>query len=189
MNNLLDAREHIYDWFHASSAMQSHFSKPEKKDTYAAYYTAMYLIQDTGEAVWTHMQAEFSTEPMQAYIEFWGVMQAIFIQQDAIAELHFAVVGKKLNTSCLPNWNAIREKRNLCSGHPSNLSHRRPPPQRAFMGRGFGNYKGVRYEVWDAHTRTRTHPTFNLESLICAYETEAEKILLGILAVMKRRWP
>jgi hypothetical protein len=57
------------------------------------------------------------------------------------------------------------------------------------MGRGFGNYKGVRYEVWDAHTRTTTHPTFDLGSLIFAYEAEAEKILLGVLAVMKRRWP
>ena len=169
--------------------MQSHFLQPAQEDPYAAYYTSMYLIQDTGEAVCAHMQADFSTKPMQAYIEFWGVMQAIFIQQEAMRELHSAVVGNKLNTRHLPNWNAIREKRNLCSGHPSNQSHRRPAPQRAFMGRGFGNYKEIRYEVWDAQTHTATHPTFDLGSLICAYETEAEKILLDILADMKQRWP
>ncbi len=189
MNKLLNARQQIYDWFQASSTMQSHFFETQQEDAYAAYYTSMYLISDTGEAVLTHMEVGFPKGPMQAYIEFWGVMQAIFIQQDAVKELHFAVVGKALDTKVLPNWNVLREKRNLCSGHPSNLSIGRPAPQRAFMGRGFGNYRAIKYEVWDAHTRTRTHPTFNLRTLIGAYEAEAEKILLNILAVMKQRWP
>lgn len=189
MNKLLDARQDIYDWFQASSTMQSHFLKPGQEDPYAAYYTSMYLIQDTGEAVWTHMQAGFSTDPMQAYIEFWGVMQAIFIQQDAICELHSAVVGNTLDTRSLPNWNAIREKRNLCSGHPSKRSRSRSAPQRTFMGRGFGNYKNVKYEVWDAQTRAATYPKFDLESLICTYEAEVEKILISVLADMKQRWP
>lgn len=157
MKGLLHARGQIYDQFHASSAMQSHFFEAQQEDAYAAYYTSMYLIQDTGEAIWTHMENGFSKDPMKAYIEFWGVMQAIFIQQDAIHELHSAVVGDKLSTVCLPSWNAIREKRNLCSGHPSKLSHGRPAPQRAFMGRGFGSYNSIKYEVWDAHTRGRTH--------------------------------
>jgi len=182
MNKLLHAREQIYNHFHASSAMQSHFFGAQQDDAYAAYYTSMYLIQDTGEAIGTHTQIGFSKNPMKAYIEFWGVMQAIFIQQDAIHELHSAVLGNKLNTVSLPSWNAIREKRNLCSGHPSKLSHGRPAPQRAFMGRGFGNYNAIEYEVWDAHTRGRTHPTFNLGALISAYEAEAEQILLDILA-------
>ena len=189
MKSLLHARGQIYDQFHASSAMQSHFFEAQQEDAYAAYYTSMYLIQDTGEAILTHMEDGFSKKVLRKYIEFWGVMQAIFIQQDAISELHLAVVGKKFQTGVLPNWNAIREKRNLCSGHPSNLSRGRPAPQRAFMGRGFGNYQAIKYEVWDAHTHTRTHPTFNLRTLIGAYEAEAEKILLDILAGMKRRWP
>jgi hypothetical protein len=189
MNKLLQAREQIYDYFHSSSAMQSYFIQTQREDAYSAYYTSMYLIQDTGEAVFSHMQADFSKDPMKAYIEFWGVMQAIFIQQEAIQELHLAVVGNKLRTLSLPSWNAVREKRNLCSGHPSNLSRGPSAPQRAFMGRGFGRYDSITYEVWDAHTRSRTHPTFNLGTLIGAYEAEAEKILLDILVVMKRQWP
>jgi hypothetical protein len=161
----------------------------QRGDAYAAYYTSMYLLQDTGEAIWTHMKSDFSKDPMQAYIEFWGVMQAIFIQQDAICELHLAVVETKLDTNRLQYWNEIRDKRNLCSGHPSKQSHGRPAPQRAFMGRGFGKYGGIKYEVWDAHTRTRTHPRFNLRALIGAYEAEAEKILLDILTIAKQRWP
>ena len=51
----------------------------------------MYLIQDTGELVQSHMKHGFSSDPWLAYIEFWGVMQAIFIQQDAINEFYEAM--------------------------------------------------------------------------------------------------
>jgi len=54
----------------------------------------MFLIQDTGEAVAHHMAGDFSGS-LRAYLEFWGVMQAIFIRQDAISELHRVVVGNQ----------------------------------------------------------------------------------------------
>jgi hypothetical protein len=183
------AQGRIYNWFHASKPAQAYFFTPANDDTYAAYYTSMYLIQDTAEAVSAHIRRGFSKEPMQAYIEFWGVMQATTIQQDAICELYKAVVGDTLKTGKLAAWNNLREKRNLCAGHPSNRSHGRPRPQRAFMGRAFGDYRSIRYEVWDAHSRKRTHPTFSLLSLIDGYAAEVEAVLLNILNEMKVRWP
>lgn len=96
MDQILAARLKIYDQFHGSAAGTEHFFKDEHAGAYAAYYTAMYLIQDTGESVWAHMKRGFSSDPHIAYIEFWGVMQAIFIQQDAISELYEAVIGSKL---------------------------------------------------------------------------------------------
>src|SRR5216683_2518582 len=92
MMKLLKVCTAIYDRFHRSSAGTAFFFRPQNADAYAAYYTSMYLIQDTGEAVLTHMAKDFSADPMQAYLEFWGVMQAINIQQDSILQVQEAVV-------------------------------------------------------------------------------------------------
>jgi len=54
----------------------------------------MYLLQDTSESLYVHRIKGFANDPHEAYIEFWGVMQAIFIQQDAISELYEAVTSK-----------------------------------------------------------------------------------------------
>lgn len=39
----------------------------------------------------------FSEDPHEAYLKFWGVMQAIIIQQDSICELYWAINDEKLS--------------------------------------------------------------------------------------------
>ena len=189
MDNLLKVRSAIYDQFHGSSAGPKHFFRAENQDAYAAYYTSMYLIQDTGEAVWTHMKSDFSPDPMRAYLEFWGVMQAILIQQDATVQLHRAVVGNAPTIRPRSAWLQLREMRHRCAGHPANRKRGVPAPQRTFMGRSFGNYDCIQYEMWDANTGQTTHPYFNLRRMIGDYDVEASAILGAVLSNMKSRWP
>jgi hypothetical protein len=186
MNKLLEVRRQIYDQFH-SRAGRSHFFKKANEDEFVAYYTAMYLLQDTGEALLAHRKANFSPEPMRSYIEIWGVMQALSIQQDAITELHKVIVGKKPKTG--PAWSELRNLRHLTTGHPANRSQGVPGTQRTFMGRQGRTYESVEFEVWDAATQGRDHPNLDLGQLIDAYETEASGILSAVLATMKAKWP
>ncbi|MFS8051547.1 hypothetical protein QD357_01840 [Rhizobium sp. BR 317] len=123
MNRIMALQAAIYNQFHNSLAGPQHFFLDVNRDAYAAYYTSMYLVQDTAEAVYTHMGRDFSPDPMLAYIEFWGVMQAIDIQQDAIFQLHKAILG---STPTIPHgsaWHKIRDTRHLCAGHPANRGH------------------------------------------------------------------
>jgi hypothetical protein len=186
---LLEARSKIYDQFHRSSAGPAHFFLPKNADKYAAYYTSMNLIQDTGEAIMTHMNADFSHDPMRAYIEFWGVMPAIYIQQDAIAQIHQAVVENSLFNPETSFWITLRDMRNLCAGHPANRTHNVPAPQRTFIGRSFGNYASIKYEVWDAGTGETTCRIFNLRQMIDDYDVEAAIVLETVLSSMKSKWP
>jgi hypothetical protein len=62
-------------------------------------------------------------------------------------------------------------------------------PQRAFMGRHFGKYDSITYELWDANTNQTTHPTFNLRKMLSQYDSEASAVLGDVLASMIRRWP
>ncbi len=190
MNRLQTVRNDIHNQFHSSLAGPQYFYKPENANAYAAYYTAMYLIQDTSEALYAHMARGFSSDAMFAYIEFWGVMQAIEIQQDAINELHTAVVG------CAPPppakasaWNRLRDKRHLLAGHPAKRKFGLQAPQRTFMGRSFGTYASIKYEMYDAQSSKRTHPTFNLRQMIDEYDAEATQLLDDVLDTMKSRWP
>jgi hypothetical protein len=190
MDQILIVRSNIYDQFHGSNAGQEYFFKDDNAEAYAAYYTAMYLIQDTGESVQSHMKRGFSSDPQLAYIEFWGVMQAIFIQQDAIAELYEAVIGSKLQPAKKgSDWLKIRDIRNRCAGHPANRNKGVPATQRTFMGRRFGDYNRIQYELWEAGDRKQvSHPEFNLSAMIKAYDDEGAQILNRVLCVLATKW-
>jgi hypothetical protein len=186
MQRVLQVRSDVYDQFHASSAVSL---KGHQGDDFATYYTSMFLIRDTGEAVAQHMACDFSANPLRAYLEFWGVMQAIFIQQDAISELHRVVVGNQPIIEPNSEWAELRNVRNVCAGHPANRAHGLPAPQRTFMGRSFGNYNRVSYELWDASTQGITHPSFILRQMIDDYDRQASQILQNVLTTMKSKWP
>ena len=183
MQQVLSVRSAIYGQFHGSTALTG-----LQGDDFAAYYTSMYLIQDTGEAVHAHMQVDFSPHPMRAYLEFWGVMQAVFIQQDAISELHRVIVGTRPTLLANSPWTTLRDVRNLCAGHPARRTSGVPATQRTFMGRSFGSYDRITYELWDA-SGCITHPVFSLRQMIQDYDGEAAQVLQNVLTAMTARWP
>jgi hypothetical protein len=199
MDKLLEIRREIYDYFHSNDACQKFFFNRSNEERYVAYYTSMYLISDATESLWVHRKKGFSQDAHEAYLEFWGVMQAIIIQQDSICELYWAVKNVKLNWNDLVSWKRIREIRNICAGHPAKKD--RPSNKRlkrTFMGRSFGNYSLFHYEQWEKPMSSQksnnildniTHPEINLGKLIDEYSEEATNKLIEILQSMKNRWP
>jgi hypothetical protein len=189
MDAVLDRREEIYNWFHANSPCQEYFFEDANEEKYVAYYNSMYLLQDTTESLWWHRGQGFSSEPMHAYIEFWGVMQAVIIQQDAIAQLYEVIFETKLEWKNLTAWREIRELRHVCVGHPVVKDRPKTDPiSRTFMGRAFGGYKAFTYEKWEQGTGT-THPEVKLGELLDTYADEAAAQLTTVLAKMCSNWP
>lgn len=214
MHKLLNTREEIYNYFHHSDNCQKYFFMEENNDKYATYYTAMYQLQDTGEAILIHHGKGFSKDSSIAYIEFWGIMQAIIIQQDCIKELYAVFMGQKLESKNDVAWNALRYIRNLCAGHPINkefkeFDKKSKTLERSFMGRNFGGYSCIECETYnpaehtlnynsDSRNLVKTYRSeimpqvllnqLNLEDLIIKYEEEAEIYLKDILKKMKSTW-
>ena len=183
MHQVLNGRSAISSQFQNSTGWTK-----LQGDQYAAYSTSMSLIQDTAEAVEAHLGADFSSEPARAYLEFWGVMQAIFIQQDAIHELHLVIAGARPILPPGSAWASLREVKNTCAGQAANGCKAAAAAQRTFMGRSFGKYERITYELWEAGGRVR-HPTFNLRRMIHDYDDEAGQILQNVLVTMRLRWP
>lgn len=188
MLRVADRRGEIYDYFDQSSACQNFFFAAAQKERYAAYYTSMYLLQDTTESLMSHRAQGFSSNPFEAYIEFWGVMQALFIQQDSISELHEAVTGDPLNMANLASWEALRTLRNTCAGHPAKKDRPKASISRTFMGRGFGGYSTITYEQWQSGGGI-SHHTVQFGALIDNYAIEAETKMVAVLQFMKQQWP
>ena len=189
MNFVASRLAEICSHFQASTDCQDFASTND--DAYVAYYNSMYLLQDSTESLLRHRERGFSSDPLLAYLEFWGVLQAAIIQQDSIAELHqvffaepFSPVKKGLQA-----WTEVRELRNTCAGHPAKKD--RPnslPLTRSFMGRGFGSYQTIVYERWRQGVGL-DHPKVPLGALLDEYAREAELQLGSILSAMRARWP
>lgn len=131
------------------------------EDAFAAYYTSMYLIQDTAESLMAHRQSGFSADPMKAYIELWGILQAVIIQQDAIDELAATVGATPEKVRAQTHAAELRDFRDIIAGHPS-ARFRGTPRSRSFLGRGFGSYSSIMYERYLPDKGKVEHPTVDL---------------------------
>jgi hypothetical protein len=185
-----NCRLEIYDYFHMNAKCQKFFSDDANEDSYAAYYNSMYLLQDSTESLLRHRELGFNSDPLLAYLEFWGVMQAVIIQQDSIAELYQIIIEKILDAKKLEldAWFKIRNLRNVCSGHPAKKGiPNRFPLSRTFMGRKFGNYEAITYEQWQ-QGEGRSYFKINLAEIIDSYAVEAAAQLTDVLSAMRIRW-
>jgi hypothetical protein len=188
MDKIMSIRQELADHWEKCGAPASALFVSD--DAFAAFYTSKFLIQDTAEAIRTHMRRGFSKNPLNSYLEIWGIMQALIIQQDAIKEVHKSVCGQPPKIPSPSAWGELRDLRNLCAGHPSdNTLTRRGSHVRSFMGRGFGNYERISYEEYDSASKEISHPTFNLRKLIWSYDDEAAGILSAALIEMRRKCP
>ena len=195
MNKTLTARTNIYDWLQSSASMTGYFAQPTQEDAYARYYTSMYLIQDTAESVSSICTDGLSTDSLRAYVELWGTLQALIIQQDAIGELHTAITGQQLpKQSPQSAWQEIRTLRNEIAGHPIAQGNK-SQPKRSFLGRFPGTLDDVIYEQYQSGSnpsgalKNTQQKNINLRALIDKYDAEAAAALDGVLAHMKKTWP
>jgi hypothetical protein len=186
MDEIARLKEKIYDFYQASEACGTYISSTN--GLFPAYYTSLLLLQDSTESLMHHRSRGFpQQDPLQAYLELWGVLQAVIIQQDAILELSKVFFGEAPSTAALPGWKKIRTFRNECAGHPANQSRRNGPTVRTVISRSFGDYSRMWYEK--AESETVTFPKVNLGQMIDDYVLEAESLLASVLAEMHRRWP
>jgi len=59
MLRIVNRRQEIYDYFHNNGDCQQFFFDAAQKERYAAYYTSMYLVQDTSESLLAHRARGF----------------------------------------------------------------------------------------------------------------------------------
>jgi hypothetical protein len=179
----LNARQKITNHIQGWSAIPQ--ALLDDDDRYAALYTSNYLIADTAESIGYLTQSSFSANSHSAYLEFWGLMQAIIILQDSVEELYKATYNKALPMRpCNSAWLELRKLRNELAGHPANRSN---GAKRSFLGRNFGALNAVKYEQYSKGVVSS--PSINFSFLIKRFDREAALILLCIFRKISTLWP
>lgn len=194
MERIAVLREKIYELFHGSNSCAKYFFDDTHKDELASYYTAMCLLQDSTESLCEHRKRGFNTDELLAYIEIWGVLQAIIIQQDAIEAIYKVLHWNEIEVPQGTKWLELRNIRNLYSGYPvtkdarAQLDKKREKDvERSFLGRDFGGYDELIIEVWNK--KKTVFKNIELGKLIDDYTGEATQCLQEIIDGFPTKWP
>jgi len=80
--------------------------------------SAMDVIEDTGMAIRAYSSGEETRDKGKLYLETYGVLQALVVQQDAVFDL-CAVVGSSRAKGAFPGLTNVRTARVSVAGHPT----------------------------------------------------------------------
>lgn len=182
---IAERRDLISELWHANAHVWLHKQSMgfQTEDQYFAFCVSKDWIQDTAEALIHHRASDFSSDPLKAYLEFWGVLQAVFVQQDAIKELWFSFEGtRELDPQPALDsaWAELRDLRNLAVGHPvkntqSKIAKAATAPARCVSGRQPRSYKRIPL-TWYVDGSIKNEAV-DLGALIDRYDIEASAYL------------
>jgi len=88
----------------------------EDTDSWNQICSSLDVIGDTVCSIESYYSQPFPDEIGMQYIVIYGILQALFIQQDALRHLSEAF---EIEYQANPILKAIREKRNAAIGHPT----------------------------------------------------------------------
>lgn len=106
--------------------IREHITRSEKQyvllndpEKWLSLASAIYTIEDTSSAIEYYLNEEFPSENGGKYFFIYGLLQACFLQQDAIREISQALFGRDIDYKKeYPSAYSIRELRNRVAGHP-----------------------------------------------------------------------
>lgn len=83
--------------------------------------SALDVLEDSSWAIEYYLESDYPKEMKGKYLYTYGLLQALFVQQDAVNSLNIALLGKKIDfQNDYPYANAVRDIRNDTIGHPTN---------------------------------------------------------------------
>lgn len=176
MEAVLQIREKIYD--HIQDGSACHWMDRATHNDYVIYCVSKDTIQDTAETLLAHRQQGFTENMYARYFEYYGILQAVYLQQDAICALYRLFLGAAPDLSAKHNWDRIRNLRNDTAGHPVGTRH--------FLNRNAIGYDRVNYSWWVEGDRHPQSEDVSLGSLLDGYANEAAAVLNGVHVELDR---
>jgi len=149
---------------------------------------SMDIIGDTTLAIQNFKETGIGQNTGEKYLKLYGLLQAIYLQQDAIKFL-FEVIKKSFDNNKIKhwddyrrdNWKILRNYRNLSIGHPiANNTFEKGKIKRVMVSRVTISSAGFQLLIHDMHSSGLQFQNVNLENLIESYLTEAVAILLDV---------
>ena len=82
--------------------------------------SSLYVLEDTSHAIEYYLESEYPSDVRGKYLYTYGLLQALYVQGDAIRSLSVALFNKKITFHTdYPRAHAVREIRDDVTGHPT----------------------------------------------------------------------
>jgi hypothetical protein len=151
-------------------------------DRVIAAQVALDTAEDTMLALEHYRSEGIGSDEGEKYLRLYGFLQAIFLQQDAIAKLHELFVGgSPAKPADETAWMELRKLRNLTVGHPVEKGCRKEPRRRTFINRIRLETDNFEYQVWDKGRADFSFECIDPLAKYAAYKQEAAALLQGVL--------
>jgi hypothetical protein len=179
MNNIRRLASSIRDYVNTSNLYDKYYK--DNPDKWNMLCVSMDTLGDTCEAL-----LNFESEGVEGnfggkYLRLYGVLQGVFLQQDAIKYLCKSLGQPlpKLKESS-SSWKTIRKLRNLTVGHPVEVKINKTV-KRCFITRVSISSQGFWLVVYNASENKNEFEAIDLQKLYSGYKEEASAILNEIL--------
>lgn len=116
MKRILALEQKIRDYVNSGNLYDRYFkSHPDEWSTLCA---AMDALGDSGLGMEYYEASGIGDKDGEKYLKLYGLLQAVFLQQDSIRQLYRIFLGDDLQPASKLAWTRIRDLRNLAVGHP-----------------------------------------------------------------------
>jgi hypothetical protein len=175
MTTIHDLTRWIRDYGHDLRHLPRLISKPF---LWHQIWTAVDIIDDVDLAMNSHLVNAFPTDDGERYLRIYGVMQGLFLQQDALRDLIKAIhPSKQVQENDV--LRDIREARNASVGHPTQLNRKGMLSAHAIVRHSMSK-KG-----FELHSYPRKQDTsfeyISMEDLIKSQRLETIRILKDVV--------
>ncbi len=107
---------------------QKHYELRQNKALFSQLCSSLDVIEDTEDAIMAYSEQDFGEEDKPShYLAVYGLLQAIYVQQDAVINLCESL-GIKDKVNNYPKLKEIREIRNDTVGHPTKRDQQKGKP-------------------------------------------------------------
>ncbi|TKJ32539.1 hypothetical protein CEE39_05300 [bacterium (candidate division B38) B3_B38] len=184
MNNISTLANKIRDYVFLNYKQVYKNKCKNSPDEWNRYCVSIDTLGDTVEALIHFESKGLGNNDEEKYIKLYGVLQAVFLQQDSIISLYEIFVDKFENISLnIDDWKEIRELRNLTVGHPIEMK-RAGATKRCFINRQSITSQCFQLMIWNKSKNKDEFEDIDFEKLYSNYKKEATAILEQIYSTL-----
>lgn len=155
----------------------------EDSDKVTSAQVSLNVAEDAMAAISCYLSGGIGNDVGERYLRLYGVLQAVFLQQDAISMLCKLFLGSWIEPVLPSAWQKVRTLRNLTVGHPIKRGGK-DHIERSFLTQISLQDDGFDYQVWHKNTSTFSFERAELITLLMEYAEEAVQSLEGLLPVL-----